>query len=73
MENQELKKKQPFNSYIKYSGVAIQMIATLFIFGFAGYKLDQYFELDRPLITLGSLLIGTGVAIFLVIRQLKES
>ena len=71
-EQQNQGKKQLFDGYIKYSGMAIQMIAMIGIFSFIGYKADQYFGLEKPLITLAGLLFGTGGSIFLIIRQLKE-
>lgn len=39
------------NAYLKYSGMAFQIIAYLLVGIFLGKKLDQYFNMDQPLFT----------------------
>jgi hypothetical protein len=50
-------KSKQYNTYIKYSGLAIQLFAAIALFGWLGYKLDQWLELKFPafMITLGFL------------------
>lgn len=68
MENPQLKK--PLNSYIKYTGIAFQMAATIAIFTLIGYWIDAHYEHDKPIVTLILMLIGTGISIFTLIKQL---
>ena len=50
-------KQKPFNNYLKYSGLAVQLLAAIGIFGFLGYKIDQWLNLKFPafLLALGFL------------------
>lgn len=74
-ENNQKKKKQSlkgFNSYIKYSGLAFQMIGIIGLFTFAGYKIDEYLKSKTPIITGISSLIGVIISIYIVIRDLNK-
>lgn len=55
---------------MKYTGMAFQMAITIFLFVFAGKKLDNYFETSQPYLTAAFALLGVFLALFLVIRQL---
>jgi hypothetical protein len=41
-------KQKPYNSYLKYSSLAFQLLAAIGIFGWLGYKLDQYLQIRFP-------------------------
>lgn len=60
------------SSFIKYSSIAFQMLVTIGLFCFAGYKLDEYQQNDRPLYTALLGLAGVGVALYQVVRQLNK-
>jgi len=49
------------NTYMKYSGLAFQLLAAIGIFGWLGYKLDQYLGLEFPafMLLFGFLAFGT--------------
>lgn len=49
-----------YNSYLKYSGLAIQLLAAIGIFGWLGYKIDQYLQIRFPafMLLLGFLAFG---------------
>ena len=53
-------KKKPVNSYLKYSGLAFQLLAAIGVCGWLGYKLDQYLGLKLPafMILFGFLAFG---------------
>jgi len=40
------------NAYLKYSGLAIQLLAAIGFFGFLGHKVDGYLKLQFPLFML---------------------
>lgn len=46
--SQRNKKLSHYNSYIRYSGLAIQLLVVLGVFGWVGYKIDQWLELKFP-------------------------
>ena len=57
---------------MKYTGMAFQMAITIFLFVFAGRKLDNIFETPQPYCTAGMALLGVFLALYLVIRQLMS-
>lgn len=63
---------KPFNNYAKYSGIAIQMIAIIGVFSFAGYKLDQHAAHQTMWVTALLSLVGVFISLYIVIRSLKE-
>ncbi|MFN0048175.1 MAG: AtpZ/AtpI family protein [Cytophagales bacterium] len=65
------KKSQPYNNFIRFSALGLQMAGTVAIFGWAGHWLDGHFNSEKPFFTLGFLLFGTIISILSLIRQLK--
>jgi ATP synthase protein I len=68
----EKPKKQSFNTYIKFSGIGLQMAATIAILAWLGHLLDGHFHTRKPLITLAFMLIGTFFSIYSLIKQLNQ-
>ena len=60
------------NSYLKYSGMAFQMGATIGIFTFIGYQLDEHFKLKTAYCTILFSLIGVGISLFTVFRDFMK-
>lgn len=54
-ENKNLKRE--VNSYLKYSGLGLQLLLTIFVSGWVGYKIDEYLSLKFPVFML---LFGFG-------------
>jgi hypothetical protein len=54
------KKPNQYNSYLKYSGLAVQLLVAIGVFGFIGYKIDQWLGIQFPafMLTLGFLAFG---------------
>ena len=48
--------KKKVNNYLKYTGLGFQMAAVFFVGIFGGKKLDEYFQLETPFITIFLLL-----------------
>lgn len=66
------RKKKPSKAYLKYSGMAFQMIAIMLIFLFLGRFLDQHF-ITEPIFTAVCTILGVFIAIaFFMIQLLKE-
>lgn len=66
-------KNKSTSSYIKYVGVAFQMLATIGVFAFVGYKIDEYKNIDNYIFTATLGLIGVGTSLYQVIRSLNKN
>ena len=67
-ENSEKK----VNASAKYSAIGFQMIATIGLLTFIGYKIDQHRQSETNIITAAFALVGVGIALFQVIRQVMK-
>lgn len=56
------------NEYAKWSGLAFQMIATMGLCVWGGFRLDKHFEMRFPVFTLSLALLGFGSSIYFVYR-----
>ena len=72
MENSQPNQKKPVNSYLKYSGLAFQLLAAIGIFGWLGYKLDQYLQLNFPAFMLLFGLLAFGGMLYQVYKSLNQ-
>ena len=61
--------KQSLKSYAKYSGLAFQMAAIIFIGTFGGYKADEYFGFEKHILTLILSLLSVVFAIYFAIKD----
>lgn len=67
--NQKNKFHESSTSYLKYTGMAFQMLAVIIIFVFGGIKLDEYLHTKFPFFTLGLSLIGVILGIYVGIKD----
>ncbi len=58
--------------YLKYSGLAFQMIGIMSLAAFGGRKLDAHFGNEIPWCTLVLLLIAIAASMYLVVVSLKQ-
>ncbi|HUX96110.1 MAG TPA: AtpZ/AtpI family protein [Bacteroidales bacterium] len=75
-EPQPLKKKNPkkqedkgLNDYVKYSGMAFQMVAIIAIATWGGIKLDKIAGFEKPVFTIIFSLLGVFGAIYSVVKD----
>lgn len=66
------KNKKPANSALKYTGIAAQMGVTIFLGAYLGKYLDEKYPMDKKWFTIGLTLLGVGLSLFNVIRQLNK-
>jgi F0F1-type ATP synthase assembly protein I len=66
------KKLKTYNSYLKYSGLAFQLLAGIAVFGWLGYKLDQYLGLQFPAFMLLFGLLAFGGMMYKVYRSINR-
>ncbi len=67
--NQKDKLNKSFKSYAKYSGIAFQMAAIIFLGTWGGYKLDQYFNFESHVLTLILSILSVFLAIYITIKD----
>ena len=78
MEEQPEENKQPkrgqegVKPYLKYSGLAFQMIGVMVIAAYTGIKLDDYFKTENPWFTIVLLLVAVVASMVLVIVSLNK-
>lgn len=65
----EPEKKQSYNDFVKYSGLAFQMIGIILLFTWGGIKLDKYFETEFPVFTVVFVILSIFVAIYQAVRN----
>jgi len=58
--------------YLKYSGMAIEMLVIIGIFTFAGYKIDSLLDLKFPLGTITGSVSGLALALFRITKSLNS-
>ena len=59
-------------TYLKYSGLAFQLLAAVGLAAWGGIKLDTYFGNRFPFITLLLVVLALVGSMFLLIRQLPK-
>ena len=62
---------KPTDSYLKYSGFALQLFGGIGLAGWVGYRLDKFLELRFPVFLLSFVLIVFGGMMYLVYKKLK--
>ncbi len=73
MENpKEEDTKKKVNVAVKYSAIGFQMIATIGLLTFIGYKIDEHRQSKTNLITAAFALVGVGIALYQAIRQVTR-
>ncbi|UKT64010.1 AtpZ/AtpI family protein [Pedobacter mucosus] len=66
---QEENSRKKLNAAAKYSAIGFQMIATIGLFTFIGYKIDEHRNSKTNIITAVLALIGVGLAMYQAIKQ----
>lgn len=66
------KKLNRYNSYLKYSGLGLQLFITIGIAGWLGYKLDNYLSWKFPVFMLVFVMVSFGGMIYRIYRSLNQ-
>ena len=60
------------NAYLKYSGMAFQMIAVIGVFTYVGFKIDEGAHHTTKWVTAVLSLTGVFISLYVVIRAVKN-
>lgn len=66
-------KKKAVGSFAKYSSISFQMLVTIGLFAFGGYKLDAYMENETRILTALLSLTGVVISLYQIVRQLNKN
>lgn len=66
------KKPSQYNNYLRYSGLALQLLITIAVSGWLGYKADQYFGNKYPLLMLLLGFLGFGGSLYQIYRSINR-
>jgi F0F1-type ATP synthase assembly protein I len=67
------KNRESLNSYVKYSGIAFQMIAIILIGVFGGIKIDKWLKTEKPVFTALLSVLAVILAIYYSIKDLLRT
>ncbi|MFA4867084.1 MAG: AtpZ/AtpI family protein [Pedobacter sp.] len=65
--------KKGLNNFAKYTSISFQMLITIGLFAFAGYKIDAYRNSKTPIFTAILSLLGVVLSLYQVVRQLNKN
>jgi F0F1-type ATP synthase assembly protein I len=73
-DNQSNSKKKPpdYSLWTRYASMGTQILVTILLFVFFGYKIDQWLHLKFPAFTLILSLTGVVVGIYFAVRDLLK-
>ena len=71
-ENQKNPKQSQLNEYLKYTGLAFQMLGAIGLAVWAGWELDQYLGLRFPVFLIVLSLMAVTASIVLTIKGLPK-
>lgn len=66
------RKPSQSNSYLKYSGLAIQLLAAIGICGWLGYELDNYLRIKFPAFLLLFGFLAFGGMMYQIYRSINQ-
>lgn len=72
-EPEENNKIKEASNFAKYTGVAFQMLATIGLMAFIGYKIDEHRGSKQQVFTAIFGLIGVIVSLVQVVRSLNKN
>ena len=71
-ESSNQQKQSQLNSYLKYSGLAFQMMAVIGLAVWAGMKLDAWLEMKFPVFLVTLTLAGVAATLVITIKGLPK-
>ncbi|HCZ37213.1 MAG TPA: hypothetical protein DHV26_14925 [Cytophagales bacterium] len=72
MNKEDKPENKPINSFAKFSGLGLQMLVTIGVGAWLGYKLDQYLALRFPVFLLTFVFVLFGGVMYQLYRALNK-
>jgi F0F1-type ATP synthase assembly protein I len=69
---QKRPKKQGKQTIMRFAGLGTTLAASIGLGAIGGRKLDEYFALEKPLITAAGALLGLAIGMWSVLRNIKS-
>ncbi len=66
------KPEKDVQQYLKYSGIAVQMIISILGLGWLGVQIDKATHFNYSIGALVGMLLGVFISIYLLIKQLAK-
>lgn len=66
------KKLNQYNSYLKYSGLALQLLVAIGVCGWLGHKADQYIDNKYPIFMLLLGFLGFSGMMYHIYRSINR-
>jgi len=60
------------NNYMKFTGIAFQMVAVIGLFAYAGLKIDESAQHSTKWVTAILSLVGVFISLYIIIKSLKN-
>lgn len=70
--SKEQKKLKPYNTYLKYSGLGLQLLATIAVSGWLGHLVDQYLRLKYPVFMILFGFAGFGGIMYQLYKSISK-
>lgn len=67
------KKRKPYNNYLRYSSLAMQMVVTIGLAAWLGLKLDQYLDFTFPVFLISFVFIAFGGLMYRLYQAAKDN
>jgi len=71
-KNQRPQSQNQISEYVKYSGLAFQMAALIFLGYWLGGKIDKWFNFSLPVFTIILILGFMGLSFYSLIKSLPK-
>jgi hypothetical protein len=65
-------KLNQYNNYLKYSGLGLQLLATLLVCGWVGHKIDGWLDMKYPVFMLVLGFAGFAGSIYQLYRSVNK-
>lgn len=72
LNNENKPQEKRLTTFIKYSATGFQMLATIGVFAFIGYKIDEKRGSEKPVFMAILGVIGAVVSLYQVVRSLSK-
>jgi hypothetical protein len=64
--------KDEINNYLRYSGLGLQLLITILVAGWIGYKIDGYLDIKFPAFMLLLGFLAFAGSLYQVYRKIKK-